>query len=106
MLRLTTLAAALALAAPAHAQENATAETDDCAFLVSAFEETYEGLRKEKGKMAEADHHQVMMYLQIQSNTVQLAEAVGCDVRPMVKIAREQLERYEDKDEGSRQRNN
>jgi hypothetical protein len=98
MRSILSLAALSFLLSPAAAQErSAMPEGDDCAFLVGAFENTYRGLREEEGKMDEADHHKVMMYLQIQSNTVQLAEAAGCDVRPMVTIAREQLERYDDK---------
>lgn len=95
------IAAAAALGSAAAqdvgAQDAERREMDDCAFLIRAFEGTYQGIRAEEGKMDEADPALVTMYLQIQSNTLQLAEAAGCDVRPMIEIAREQLSRYEER---------
>ena len=92
------------LASPASAQEDAQPEApqnemavgDDCAFLVRAFDELYRGVEAEQARMDEADMDRIMMHLQIQANTVQLADAAGCDVRPMVAIARRQLQRYDD----------
>lgn len=92
-------AAALGAAPVAAAQDRAprgvNVQGDDCAFLTKAFADTYRGIRAEEGKMENADPLNVIMYLNIQSNTVQLAEAAGCDVRPMIAIAKRQLRRYE-----------
>lgn len=96
MIRTTTALFAL-LATPALSQGSGSAAMgEDCAFLAAAFEETYRGLREEEGRVEGADMEQVMMYLQIQENTLELAQAAECDVGPMVDAAREHLRRYED----------
>lgn len=69
--------------------------TDDCAFLTGAFAGLYEGLRAEAGgDIEDADPVRVTMFTAIQGNTILLAQAAGCDVGPMIEIARAQLGRY------------
>ena len=88
------LALALALsitALPAAAQD----ATDDCAFLQRSFAGVYDGLRQMAGgDVEQADPATVTMFTAIQTNIILMAQGAGCDMGPMVDVAREQLGRY------------
>ena len=86
------LATALLPAVPAAAQEDAA---DDCAFLQNSFAGVYDGLRQMAGGDVErADPATVTMFTAIQTNIILMAQGAGCDMTPMIEVAREQLAAY------------
>lgn len=69
--------------------------SDDCTFLQQSFAGVYDGLRMMAGgDVEQADPATVTMFTAIQTNIILMAQGAGCDMGPMIEVAREQLARY------------
>ena len=76
------------------------ASQQDCAFLETAFQEAYNGLRRQPaqgsggGDAAMPNPELMTMYLLIQNNVIQMHTAAKCDTSRIIAIARQETSRY------------